>query len=247
MEKEHTMDMKDRYNGFAEAFRKADQLTTWKYVVKPALEKVLDLKPGMKVLDLGSASARVEVGVLLPKGVLPQDITGVELSPEQVEMAKVRVPEARFMVGDIANPDLLKGEEFDVVFSSMVFEHLSDQQFAQVCANAHRLLKPQGQFAFVVTHPDKMRDLQGNYLTHYGAFETSVPWGGVVHNWRRSIEDTIEILSEAGFEITLIEELGYPLEAPQGLSQEDLASFEADAPKYHQDQYIRLAIQAKRL
>jgi SAM-dependent methyltransferase len=244
-------DMGATYDGFAAAFRKADQLTTWKYVGKPALQKVLApcLKRGMKILDLGSASARVPANVLLPGGVRPEDITGVEISPEQVEMAKVRIPGATFLVGDIADPDLFAGQAgvYDAVDSSMVFEHVSDEQFAQVCANAHRLLKQGGLFAFLVTHPDKMKGLDGKLLTTYGAFETTVPWGGVVHNWRRSIETTLATMRDAGFEVTLVEELAYPAEVPAGLAAEDLAKFEADGLKYRKDKYIRLAVQARRL
>ncbi len=243
--------MGKKYDDFADAFRKSDQLTTWLYVVKPALNKILApcLKPGMKFLDLGSASARVEAGVLLLGGVRPEDITGVEISPEQVEMAWVRIPGATFIVGDIADPVLLAGQDrmYDAVFSSMVFEHISDEQFAQVCANAHRLLKQGGLYAFVVTHPDKMVDLNGDYLKGYGMFETRVPWGGVVHNWRRSVEQTLATMCAGGFEVTLVEDLAYPAKAPAGLTEEQLAAFEADAPKYHKDRAIRLAIQARRL
>jgi SAM-dependent methyltransferase len=244
-------DMGKVYDNFAEKFAEADKLPSWRYVGKPAMERLLSphMQPGVKFLDLGSASGRVEVGVLLPGGVKPGDITGVEISPEQVAMAKERIPGAKFVVGDISSPNLpeMLGDTFDVVFSHMVFEHVSDEQFAQVCDNVRRLLKPAGIFAFVVTHPDKMTDLNDNLVTHYGAFKTTAPWGGVLDNWRRSVEDTKSLVRKAGFNIGLVEELSFPTEPPANLNSEDLAAFEKSSANYRRYPAIRLALKATRL
>ncbi len=244
------VDMGAVYDDFAKAFRDADRLPTWRYAGKPAMERLLKshLKAGIRFLDLGSASARVEAGVLLPSGVRPEDITGVEISPDQVKMAQARIPGATFLVGDISKPDLLAGEEgsFDVVFSHMVFEHLSDAQFMSTCRNAHRLLKPGGTFGFVVTHPDKMTDVAGNLVTTYGEFVTSAPWGGELHNWRRGVESTLAVLKEVGFVIEETEHIGFPAAAPAGLSPEDQAEFDANAKKYRQYPAIRLLVRARK-
>ncbi len=197
-------------------------------------------------LDMGSASGRVEVGVLLPNGVNAERITGVEISPDQVEMAKARIPGAMFIVGDISDPALLseRSGSFGVVFSHMVFEHVSDEQFAQVCANAHRLLNDGGVFAFVVTHPDKMTDLNGDMVTKDGAFVTTAPLGGELHNWRRSIESTLEAVRDAGFTIESNEELPFPTTAPEGLTPSDLEIFERHVVKYSRYPAIRFAVRA---
>lgn len=236
------------YDAFSEAFRQADQLPTWRFAGKPAMEKLLGDSFGShaRFLELGSASARVEAGVLIPAGVRPEDITGIEISPEQVEMAKARIPGAEFIVGDISDKNLLaeKGEMFDAVFSHMVFEHLDDAQLAQTCANAYRLLKSGGTFAFVVTHPDKMTDLEGNLVTTFGAFKTTAPWGGELHNWRRSVEQTLDIVQSAGFTVELVEGVQFPEEPPAGLDAEDLAVFREASKKYRAYPAIRLAVKA---
>jgi SAM-dependent methyltransferase len=241
-------DMGKVYDDFAEAFRKSDELPTWKYVGRPAMEKLLKpfLHSGVTFLDLGSASARVEVGVLLPNGVQAKDITGVEISPEQVDMAKARIAEADFIVGDVADESLLIGKPstFDVVFSHMVFEHLSDIQLELACINAYRLLRPGGVFAFVVTHPDKMTDLDGELVKGYGAFETTAPWGGVLHNWRRSVEETVKMVCKAGFEVELTEEIGFPAEPPAGLDPQSLNIFAEHYEKYRKYPAIRLLVRA---
>ncbi len=241
-------DMSDVYDGFADAFAKADKLPTWRYVGKPAMERLFDgkLHAGVTFLDLGSASGRVEAGILLPGGVPPEAITGVEISPKEVEIARNRIPGANFRVGDVSDPKLMddRNGTFDFAFSHMVFEHLDDQQLRRTCENAYRLLKPGGTFGFVVTHPDKMTDVDGNLITHYGAFTTSAPWGGTLHNWRRSVKDTRMYLEQAGFKVEQVEDLEFPEQVPPGLSAEDQASFKSAAEKYRQYPSIRLLVRA---
>lgn len=236
------------YDDFSKAFREADQLPTWKFVGRPAMENLLNhsFGPDTRFLDFGSASARVEVGVLIPNGVSASNITGVEISPDQVEMAKVRIPEAHFMVGDITDTSLLSDQAgtYDVVFSHMVFEHLDDSQLARACANAYRLMKPKGTFAFVVTHPDKMTDLNGRLVTTFGAFKTTAPWGGELHNYRRSVEQTLQIVRDAGFQVELTDEVQFPEEPPANLDEKSLAEFQRSSEKYRKYPAIRLAIRA---
>lgn len=241
------VDMAEEYDRFADKFSKSDLLPTWRYVGKPAMERLFGqyLKSGAKVLDLGSASARVELGIVLPRGVKPEDITGVEISPDQVEIAKERVPGANFMVGDITKVELPQGE-YDVAFSHMVFEHLDDEGLARACAIAYRALKPGGVFGFIVTHPNKMTDLKGDLVTKDGPFETTAPWGGVVHNWRRSVERTVETVQSAGFKVEVTEELKYPDTPPEGLGPEDLASFNEGLEKYRRYPAIRLGLKARK-
>jgi hypothetical protein len=130
----------------------------------------------------------------------------------------------------------------------MVFEHVDDEQFARVCKNAFWFLKEGGVFAFVVTHPDKMTDMDGNLVTTWGAFKTTAPWGGVLDNWRRGVEDTAAMVKAAGFDIELTEELPFPTTAPEGLSSEESATFAQNSEKYRRYPAIRLAVKAiKRL
>ncbi len=244
-----TMDMGDVYDHFAEKFRQADKLPTWRFVGKPAMERLLGSycsDTHAQFLDFGSASARVEAGVLIPNGVDPKKIVGIEISPDQVRMAQERIPEATFLVGDVSDESLLSKQSgtFDVVFSHMVFEHLDDAQLARTCVNAYRLLKSGGTFAFVVTHPDKMTDLDGNLVQTFGAFKTTAPWGGELDNWRRSVDETVSIVSAAGFIVVTSEGLRFPTVPPAGLDDEGVAEFESASKKYAKYPAIRLALRA---
>jgi SAM-dependent methyltransferase len=237
------INMGDVYDAFASEFAKSDALPTWRYVGKPAMEKIFSPffgREGITFLDMGSASGRVERGLLIPKGVKPEHITGVEISPDQVGIAKKVVPGANFIVGDITRVTLPE-KTFDVAFSHMVFEHLDDTQLASACAIAFKALKPGGTFGFVVTHPDKMTDVEGNLITTYGHFQTSAPWGGVLDNWRRSVDDTLRLVREAGFEVQESEEIKFPT-IPDESSEDDRAAYE----KYSRYPAIRLLVIAKK-
>jgi SAM-dependent methyltransferase len=237
------INMGDVYDAFADEFAKSDALPTWRYVGKPNMARIFEPFYGrddVTFLDMGSASGRVIRGLLIPNGVKPENITGVEISPDQVEIAKKHIPGANFIVGDITQVKH-PADSFDVVYSHMVFEHLDDAQLAAASAIAFETLKPGGTFGFVVTHPDKMTDVDGNLITHYGHFITSAPWGGELHNWRRSIDDTHAIVRDAGFEVDASEELVFP-EVPEGASDDDRAAYE----KYSRYPAIRLLLIARK-
>jgi len=237
--------MGDVYDEFAQKFSEADKLPTWKYVGKPALVKLLKdffNRKDITFLDMGSASGRVEEHLLLKNGVPAKNITGVEISPDQVEIAKARLPEVNFMVGDITQV-VLPDESFDVALSHMVFEHLDDEGLLSASKIAFNALKSGGVFAFVVTHPDKMTNLDGSLVEGYGSFITSAPWGGELLNWRRKVEDTSTILKKAGFVIDSVEELKFP-EPTSDIDPEVMEEFMKSYKKYSAYPAIRLAVRA---
>lgn len=234
------VDMGKVYDEFAEKFAEADKLPTWVWVGKPAMKKLLGAFLGnkdAKFLDLGSASARLE-NWLREEGIPPEHMTGVEISPDQVELAKQRIPEADFRVGDITNA-ALEPETYDVAFSHMVFEHLDDEQLLAACRNAYKALKPGGTFAFVVTHPDKMTNLDGSLVENDGPFVTTAPWGGELTNYKRSVEKTKEVVEKAGFTVELVEEAGFGEDAKAA----DPASF-AKYERY--GSRVRLLVKAEK-
>lgn len=241
------IDMGDVYDEFAQKFSEADKLPTWRYVGKPALGKLLKdffNREDVNFLDMGSASGRVEEHLLLKNGVPARNITGVEISPDQVEIAKTRLPEVNFMVGNITNV-VLPTESFDVALSHMVFEHLNDEELLSASKIAFNALKSGGVFAFVVTHPDKMTNLDGSLVEGYGSFVTSAPWGGELLNWRRKVEDTSLILEKAGFTVDLVEEIKFP-EPTDDIDSSELEEYMLSYNKYSAYPAIRLAIRASK-
>lgn len=228
----------DAYDEAAEAFaQQSENLPTWVHIGRPAMIAMLAPffnRDDVTMLDLGSASGRVE-RFLIDNGITPSNITGIEISPEQVGMAQRRFPEINFQVGDVSTVELPENN-FDVAISHMVFEHLNDEQLLATFVNTHRALKPEGTFAFVVTHPDKITASDG--ITEKGAFVTSAPWGGELVNYFRFVPDFVAALEQAGF--TNIEVSHHPIPEvanAEGLSQQD---YEHYAPYGN----VRLAIKA---
>tara|TARA_Y100000310_G_scaffold344508_1_gene457640 strand:- start:3042 stop:3797 length:756 start_codon:yes stop_codon:yes gene_type:complete len=84
-------------------------------------DKVTD---GLKILNLGCGTGMHDRRLV----DLGFKVTGIDKSAEMIEIAKEKVPEANYIVGDMADFDL--GEEFDVVicmFSSLGYLTEQDQ------------------------------------------------------------------------------------------------------------------------
>jgi len=203
---------KQVYNRDADEFAKqAPDLIWWKYIGEPAYDKHLQEHYNERTihLDLGTASARVPQ-YLIDNGVNPENITGVELSPDQVKIARQRVPEAEFIVGDISKIQL-PPEKFTLATSNMVYEFLTDNELDDSFTNTFDALESGGTFFFITTHPDKMKRDSG--LTKPGKFITRFPWGTEGPNYYRTTENFIDAVEKAGFEINVVEELSIPPEA----------------------------------
>ncbi|NNC86158.1 MAG: methyltransferase domain-containing protein [Bacteroidia bacterium] len=94
-----------------------------------------------KVLEIGCGTG------LFTKKVYDKtkaQITAIDISPELLEQAKVKLPEAEFLVEDAMN---MKYDDntFDVVFGSSVLHHLDMEK---AMTELFRVLKPGGRFVF---------------------------------------------------------------------------------------------------
>jgi len=96
----------------------------------------LDVQPGERILDLGCGD-----GALTEKIVARgADVTGLDASPEMLEMARARG--LRVMQGNAET--LTFDGEFDAVFSNAALHWVRDQD--AMLAGVHRALKPGGRF-----------------------------------------------------------------------------------------------------
>jgi len=221
----------ETYDNQAQDFAEhAPQLMTWKYVGMPALDKNIDYNPDLRIFDQGSASARLEQH-FLTKGLEPRNMLGVEISNEQVKIAKRLIPHASFVHGDIRTYEP-EAESFDYAVSHMVYEFLDNDGLLDTLKNAHKGLKKSGKLVYVVTHPEKMAH-QGHKP---GWFETYAPWGGTVGNYCRSVDEFINITLDAGFEGVGLDHLKIPLAA----RAESVERYK----HYNNYPYIRLCITA---
>lgn len=106
--------------------------------------KLLQMRPGMKVLDLGCGNGvlTARLGAELEK--IGGSIVGVDASPEMLSLARENYPEMDFRQMDAVS--LTFEEAFDAVFSNAVF-HWIDSTAGQraLLSGVFRALKPGGQ------------------------------------------------------------------------------------------------------
>ncbi len=107
------------------------------------------------------------------------DVTGVDLSPEAIISAKETYPQVTFLSLDASSKehDLIAESEFDLVFSSEVIEHVSEQ--LSYLQNAAKYLKPGGRL--VLTTPN------GDWKKHY-FFGERENWGQPFEFWLKPAE-----------------------------------------------------------
>jgi SAM-dependent methyltransferase len=97
------------------------------------------LEPGARLLELGCGGGTPETKRLAERFAL----TGVDISPRQVERAKAAIPEAEFVCADFTELELPAGS-FDAVGSFYVFNHVPRELLEPLLANVHGWLRPGG-------------------------------------------------------------------------------------------------------
>jgi ubiquinone/menaquinone biosynthesis C-methylase UbiE len=130
-----------------------DAWVPWIYMTRQELERALIkiltsqrlLPPsGKRLLDIG-CGAGAHLQFFMRLGFSSEDLVGIELQHERVEAARSRLPPTvSLMSGDASQIDL-PDESFDVVFQSLVFSSILDDQLqAAVAEKMWRLTRPGG-------------------------------------------------------------------------------------------------------
>ncbi len=120
-----------------------EDLETAQLLKKRHIAAKLDIRPGMRVLDIGSGWGGM--ALYLAK-YLDCDVTGVTLSEEQYKVSMQRVREAgledriRFELRDYRSLQ----QPFDRIVSVGMLEHVGQFQYGQYFRKVQSLLKPDG-------------------------------------------------------------------------------------------------------
>ena len=107
-----------------------------------AVVELLDIPQGSRVLDLGCGTGSL-TRELQAKG---WQVTGMDASPEQLEIARRTSPEIPFFQGDAT--DFSLAEPVDAVFSNAVLHWIDENRQPDLLRCVHDALKPGGQFVF---------------------------------------------------------------------------------------------------
>ncbi|MEW5925129.1 MAG: class I SAM-dependent methyltransferase [Candidatus Zixiibacteriota bacterium] len=133
-------------------------------------ELVQRLPRGAKVLDAG-CGAGVPITQLLSRQF---DVTGIDFSETQIELARKSVPQARFICQDITNLDFPEAS-FDAICSYYAIIHIPRREHAAILQSFYRLLKPSGLALLCLGADDLDDDIVEDYLgarmywSHYDA------------------------------------------------------------------------------
>jgi cyclopropane fatty-acyl-phospholipid synthase-like methyltransferase len=103
-------------------------------------ELVSRLEPGARVLELGCGGGSPETRRLARQFAL----TGVDISPRQVERARATIPDADFVCADFTELELPAGS-FEAIASFYVFNHVPRELLAPLLGRIHGWLVPGGR------------------------------------------------------------------------------------------------------
>ncbi len=141
------------------------------------------LPPNSTVLDVG-CGAGVPVALFLSRKFR---VTGVDISSEQLILARQRVPNATFLQQDMVSLDV-PHNSFDAITCFYALIHVPRDQHARVLANFHLALKPNGFLLLITGNGDLPNDLSD-------FFGAEMYWS---HFDRAT---SLQMIRDAGFEI----------------------------------------------
>ena len=107
------------------------------------IKKYLDKSDTTRILDVGCA-----YGIMLEQFPKNFQKTGIDVSSHAIDVARKRLPDADFVVGDAQKLYPFPKDHFDVVICNDVLEHVEEPE--KVLENIWTVLKPHG-FIYVTT------------------------------------------------------------------------------------------------
>jgi cyclopropane fatty-acyl-phospholipid synthase-like methyltransferase len=146
-------------------------------------ELVSRLRDGARVLELGCGGGMPDTQRLARRF----QVTGVDVSAEQVGRARAAVPEAEFIHADFTALEL-EPESFDAVVSFYAFNHVPRELLAPTFARIHRWLGSRGLLMTALGTSD-IEAWTGDFLGAPTFFSSFPP------------ETNARLVRESGFEI----------------------------------------------
>jgi ubiquinone/menaquinone biosynthesis C-methylase UbiE len=188
-------------------------------VIKPNLLRVLDLKKGMRVIDIACGQgyftrAFSETGA---------DIIGADISKELIAAAKKRSVKIPFHAAPAHALSFAESNSFDAATIVLAIQNI--ENIADAFTEANRILKPGGRLVLVMNHPafrapkrtswgyDEKENIQYRRVDGYLSGAT-IPIdmhpgkvkSAVTLSYHRSLQDFFKALAKPGFAVTKLEE-----------------------------------------
>lgn len=181
----------------AEKFHRSGE---WDYACGTALLRFLTIRPGMRVLELGSATGRLSIDaahLVAPDG----EVIALEPSEGRAGFARriYRAGNVSFRLGGIEQLAGLEEAGLDVVYSNLMLHRLDDP--SRAARAVLRALKPGGLFAFTLplVAPRLIETLEMVVFSHPD-FASFAEGSSGLAAWRlRPVEHWTGLVKEAGF------------------------------------------------
>ena len=152
-------------------------------------KRFLDRLPASpSVLELGCGPGVPVLNMLVDRGA---QVTANDISAKQIEMAKARCPNVKFVAGNMATLTF-EAESFHGVLSFYTLFHLPRAQLEDLLAKIYTWIKPGGLFVFNLAGLDE-EEIHGEMMG-YGMFWSSY-----------GMQKNCEILEDIGFELLEVE------------------------------------------
>jgi len=165
--------------------------------------KDINVKPGMKCIDIGCGRGRVASHVCREGGA---SMTGINIDPSQLKNARdyaKRVgidDKCRFIQGSINDPLPFPDESFDAAYNIQAFTYSKDKDF--LFREIYRILKPGARFSMLdwVLLPN----YDPKNPEHVDLIARTMPFIGAVDNPPVSLYE--DAMKKAGFKVVLSED-----------------------------------------
>ena len=108
--------------------------------LKRARAFAADLPRGSRILDVGCGNGLPATREL----ALSHEVTGVDISEQQIARARSNVPTATFIVGDVREVDLPVAA-FDAIVALYLIDNIGREDYPALCRRFGELLRPNGR------------------------------------------------------------------------------------------------------
>lgn len=186
----------------------ADAFAAWQRQVEDSrrlerLEELLELLPGRaEVLELGSGAGVRSTRLLAER----TQLTGIDISAEQVRRARERVPGARFLRADFTQVELESGS-FDAVVAFYVLNHVPREELGGLLVHIADWLRPDGHLlaSFGASDlPGWYGTAIGGLETYFSGYEPPVTLGLVREAGLIVVRDALETIREPDGDVTFL-------------------------------------------
>lgn len=117
------------------------------------------LQENARILELGCGA-----GIPMTRQLAEKfRVVGIDISREQLRLATSNIPEADFILGDMARPGFKEGV-FDAITAFYSITHVPRNEHAALLSGIHRLLKPGGLLVATMASGDTPDTVEDNWL-----------------------------------------------------------------------------------